>query len=420
MSSEYWLVVLILVVLINLTIRQTLAYLNTFNWQATLPADLVSFYNQAQYDKARAYHRERHKVTLIEQGLRAGIVIVVLLTGFFGQLNAFLGYYVTDPLFQATAYLLVFGTLSGMFSLVFTGYRIFWIEERFGFNRMTLKLFLADKLKGVAVGLVLGLPLFMLLFWSILWLGNAFWLYATALTAFLSLGMAISYTSLILPLFNKLTHLPDGPLKAQLKQFCEQFNFPVSKIYTMNGSLRNSKANAFFSGIGGARSIVLFDTLISQFSRQEIIAILAHETGHYRHRHTLKGMVLSLVASGIWFFLMAQVVFDPGLSSALGADQWHGHLNLLAFTLLYAPVSLAVGVVANHISRKFEYAADAFAARTAGKKPLISSLQRLAGSHLDHLQPHPAYSFVFYSHPPVPARIRALEALYTESRGTVN
>lgn len=420
MKPETWLGLLTGLVLVDFLITQTLAVLNQRNWHTYLPDYLAYYYTPGQYQQARTYHQAKYALGFRSRILSTAAVLVLLVSGGFGGLNNWLTTCIQQPVALGAVYFMLIGALRGFLSVPIDAYRSLVVEERFGFNQMTLATFITDKLKGALVSLILVLPLGALVLWLITALGPGFWLPVTGLVMGLSLIMSLLGTRLILPLFNTLSPLPEGSLKARIKAFAEAHDFPVSGIYTMNGSLRSNKANAFFTGLGRTKKIVLFDTLLDQYSEDEVLAILAHEIGHFKRGHIPKGMVLSALSTALLFFLLSRVAFSEPLSVALGADQAYVHLNLLAFALLYQPVSLGLNILSNALSRRFEYEADAFAAQTAGSAALISGLQRLATRHLDHLNPHPAFTFVYNSHPPVPVRIRALASLQAEAAGDPN
>lgn len=420
MKPEMWLGLLIGLVLLDFLIARTLAVLNQQNWYACMPGYLASYYTPEQYQQARAYHQAKYALGLSTRILSTAGVIVLLVSGGFGWLNSWLTTSIQQPVVLGAVYFGLIGASRGVFSILVDAYRSFVIEERFGFNQMTLTTFISDKLKGALLSLILALPLVALILWLILAFGPGFWLPATVLVLGLSLVMSSLGTRLVLPLFNTLSPLPESPFKEQIRALAQAHDFPVSGVYTINGSLRSNKANAFFTGLGRAKKIVLFDTLLDHYDEDEVLAVLAHEIGHYKRGHIPKGMVLSALSTVLLFFLLSRVAFSEPLSMALGADQAYVHLNLLAFAFLYQPVSLGLNILSNSLSRRFEYEADAFAAQTAGSTPLIRGLQRLATRHLDHLNPHPVFAFVYYDHPPVPVRIQALERLQVEATGDPN
>jgi STE24 endopeptidase len=217
------------------------------------------------------------------------------------------------------------------------------------------------------------------------------------------------YTAWILPLFNKLTPLEEGELKSQLIHYAKSVDFPLQNIFVMDGSKRSSKANAFFSGFGKRKKVVLYDTLLDQHPPDELVAVLAHEVGHYKKKHILLGMITSVLHVGLLLFLLAQFMYNEHLSLALGAEVWSAQLNIIGFTMLFSPISMFLGIGTNWLSRKHEFEADEFAKTTFAGKPLAEALKTLSVKTLSNINPHPWYVFVNYSHPPLLERLERLE-----------
>ncbi len=268
-----------------------------------------------------------------------------------------------------------------------------------------------DKLKGYLLIIIIGGILIYALLWLIEQMGDNFWIYFWLVIAGFTLFMNVFYTSLIVPLFNKLVPLEDGELKSTILDYSKKVNFPLDNIYVIDGSKRSTKANAYFSGLGRKKKIVLFDTLIKNHTTEELLAVLAHEVGHYKKKHIIMGLVTSILQSGLVLFIMSLMIFNPNLSDAFGGQQMSIHLNLLAFFILFSPISHITGIIMNIISRKNEFSADSFAATTFKAKPLQEALKKLSVNNLGNLNPHPWYVFVHYSHPPIIERLNALEAI---------
>jgi STE24 endopeptidase len=297
-----------------------------------------------------------------------------------------------------------------LLSIPLQWYSTFVLEERFGFNKTTTATFWTDKLKGYLLALVLGGPIVSLLLYLIVSLGPGFWIYFLIVISGFSLFINIFYTSLILPLFNKLTPLPDGELKMAIQSYSRNVAFPLSNIFVIDGSKRSSKSNAFFSGLGKKKKIVLYDTLIKNHSTEELVSILAHEVGHYKKKHVIQNYILSILQSALMLFLLSKMITNEQLSLALGGTDLSIHLNLLAFGMLYTPVSKLLGVFHNILSRKNEYEADAYAAETASGTALVSALKNLSLDNLSNLWPHKWFVFFHYSHPPLVQRLRAIQS----------
>jgi STE24 endopeptidase len=290
----------------------------------------------------------------------------------------------------------------------FSLYSTFVIEERYGFNRTTKRTFILDKLKGWILGGVIGGGLLALITWIYMLTGPAFWMIVLGVVTLFSVIMNMFYSNLIVPLFNKQTPLPEGSLRSKIEDFAKSVDFRLDNIFLMDGSRRSSKANAYFTGLGPKKRIILFDTLVNDLSEEEIVAVLAHEVGHNKKKHTITGLVLSVIQTALTLYLFSLFVGSDSFAVALGGDKASFHLGLIAFGILYAPISTLLGLFANVISRKHEYQADRYAREKYNGEALISSLKILSKNNLSNLTPHPAYVFFHYSHPPLLQRIRAL------------
>jgi len=287
-------------------------------------------------------------------------------------------------------------------------YDTFVIEQRFGFNKTTPILFITDKLKGWLLTALIGGGLMALVVWFYLQTTVYFWLWVWLLMSAFMLFMTFFYSSLIVPLFNKQKPLEDGDLKYQINRHAEQAGFRIDKIYTIDGSKRSTKANAYFSGLGRKKRIVLFDTLITELSVDEIVSVLMHEIGHYRKKHIVSSMILSFIQTGIMLYILSLFVSQPVLSQALGVPDTSFHIGLIAFGILYSPISIVIGLMMNIFSRKNEFQADEFAVRLGMGNALISALKKLSVNNLSNLTPHPLYVFFHYSHPTLLQRIRRI------------
>ena len=316
---------------------------------------------------------------------------------------------ITDHvLFLPLVFFAILIIASDILTTPFSIYSTFVIEEKFGFNRTTIKTYVLDKLKGALVGVIIGGGLMMLFIWFYNYTGELFWLWTWGAIAIFMILITMFYASVIVPLFNKLTPLEEGELKTEIITYCKKVGFNLDNLFVMDGSKRSSKANAFFSGLGSKKRIVLYDTLANEYSKEEITAVLAHEIGHYKKKHTLTTMVVSVAQIGVMLFILSLVINKPEFSIALGVKEKSFHLGLLVFSMLYSPLSMLIGVVMNVISRKNEYEADNYAKTTYSADPLVSSLKKLSVDSLSNLTPHPYYVFMNYSHPTLLQRIKAL------------
>ena len=364
MTAGTILYVIIGIVVFDYLLEQWLEYLNLKNKQAKLPDLLRDIYDPKEYQRSLEYQRTVSKFSFITSGFGIALILVVLLTGAFGVLDKWLQPQIQNPILLSLAFFGILGIASDWLNIPLQLYRTFVIEERFGFNKTTYKTFFLDKIKGYMLSLLLGGLVLGLLLYLIMNLGPNFWVYFLIVVAILMLLINLFYTSWIVPLFNKLNPLPDGELKSAIESYSKKIQFPIKNIFVIDGSKRSNKANAFFSGMGKRRKIVLYDTLIEKHTTKELVAVLAHEVGHYKKKHILKGYFLSILQTGVMLFVMSKMIFNQELSIALGSDQMGIHLNLLAFGLLYSPISKTLGVLTNLYSRKNEFEADAYATQT--------------------------------------------------------
>jgi STE24 endopeptidase len=378
-----------------------------------IPELLSDIYNHSQYQKQQQYASESDRFGLWVSFFTFGITLAFLLANGFGWLH-----YLLEPYFEQPALLglVYFATLFGVLDILtmpFNWYSTFVIEQKYGFNTTTVKTYITDKLKGYALAIIIGGALYLLIYWIYVHTGNLFWLLCWALMAAFAVFMALFYSNLIVPLFNKQTPLPQGDLRTAIEEFGARAGFNISNIFVIDGSKRSTRANAYFTGFGPKKRIVLYDTLINDLTTDEVVAVLAHEIGHYKHKHTIVSMILGLVQMGVMFYLLSLFLNNSTFSMALGVSNPQFHISIIVFSMLYSPVSELTGIAMNLYSRKNEYQADAFAARYGLAQPLVAGLKKLATKNLSNLTPHPWYVFVSYSHPPLYERIKALNGNIT-------
>ena len=404
------------ILVFDFVIERILDYLNIKNLSAQLPSNVAGVYETSEYEKSQAYQKEKEKSDQVESSIQFVLYLILLTQGYLGGLYDIITNFVNqsssiNSMSLYASNLFFFGILfivSDILSTPFSIYNTFVIEEKYGFNKSTVKLFVLDKLKGYVLAIIIGGLVISLLLFLIQQLDTSFWWIFWIIISGLIVCLNMFYTSLLLPLFNKLTPLSEGELKNAIQAYCRKENFPVDNIYIMDGSKRSNKANAFFSGFGKKKKIVLFDTLVDQHSIPELIAILAHEAGHFKKKHIIQMMVLSVFQIGVYLFLLSLLIKNENLSIALGATGNSIALNLIGFGLLFSPLSSLTGILVNLLSRKNEYEADAFAAQTSGAADLGVALKNLSKKNLSNLTPHPAYVFLNYSHPPVTQRLDAM------------
>ena len=390
-------------------LSKVLSRLNLKTWDNPLPAEVKDLYDPKKYTEARNYAYANFRVGALSSALSLIITVSVLQNKSFAGLDYLVHSYSPSPIIQALIFFGVIGAFTSIIFLPFDIYQTFVVEEKYGFNKVTPKLFVIDKLKELLLGVVIGGAIIALLTFLFGLLGNLFWLAAWAVVAGISIFVAMFYTSLLLPIFNKLTPLEGGELRASIEKYAAKVNFPLTNIFILDGSKRSTKVNAFFSGLGGKKNIILYDNLVNDINTDEITAVLAHEVGHYKKKHVLKSIVISIAQMGVMFFLFGWLAGNPVMAEVLGAKQNSFHLSLITFSLLYAPVSIITGLLMNLFSRKNEYEADAYAKETYSAAPLISALKKLSVNHLSNLQPHPAFVFFNYSHPTLLQRMRAMK-----------
>ena len=385
-----------------------LSYLNIRSWDKPVPDEIKDLYQEDKFEKAKAYALDNNKVSTISGAISFILTISFLYLKGFAWVDSIAHQVSGQYIIQG---LVFFGIVSGVTSLIglpFDIYSTFVIEEKYGFNKTTPATFIADKVKGLVLGVIIGGGIYALLAYLFQLLGDYFWIAGWLVVSGFSLFIATFYTAVLLPIFNKLTPLENGELRSNIETYSSKVSFPLTNIMVMDGSKRSSKANAFFSGIGSRKSIVLFDTLINDMNTDEITAVLAHEVGHYKKKHVLQSMALSIAQMGVLFFLFGWLARSPLMAEVLGAEENTFYLSLVTFSLLYSPISTIIGMFMNVFSRKNEYEADNYAKTTYGAEPLISALKKLYVNTLGNPQPDPLYVFVNYSHPTLLQRIRAM------------
>jgi len=408
MQPQSILILILIISIVSYVFDQLLDLINLKSQRKDIPKEIESFYEKEKYLKALAYNSERTKFSFLTSAFSFLISGSMLLFGGFGWVDSLLRSYIENQILLALAFFGVLMLVSDIITIPFQWYGIFVIEEKYGFNKTTIKTFITDKLKGYALGAIVGGGLLSLLIYFVLAIGPFFWIWFSIIAAVFILFINMFYTSLILPLFNKLTPLPDGELKKRIEDFSRKVNFPLDNIFIIDGSKRSKKANAFFSGIGRKKKIVLYDTLIANHTTDELVAVLAHEVGHFKKKHIIWGYVLSVSQIVFTLFVLSLMIFNENLSLALGGSQLAIHLNLLAFGILFSPISGVTGLLMNMYSRKNEFEADAYAKETFDGSALMNALKRLSVDSLSNLYPHPWYVFFHYSHPPLLKRLEAL------------
>lgn len=390
---------------------KVLDYLNIKRPVPRVPKTLEEYVNPEKLEKAKEYQWTNYRFGLITGAVAFLVTFLLIISGAFGILDHRLSALIPNPILLSIVFFGIVFIGSDMLSIPFDYYQTFVIEEKYGFNKTTRKTYFLDKIKGYVLSIIVGGGLLALLLFLIHQIGKDFWWQFWLISAIFMVLVNLFYTSWILPIFNKLTPLENGELKEMIIRYAKSVDFPLENIFVLDGSKRSSKANAFFSGFGKRKKVVLFDTLIEQHTPQELVAVLAHEIGHYKKKHILSGMLLSVAQVGLLLFILSEFIFSENMSLALGGSHMAIHLNIIGFTILFSPISTVLGIGMNMISRKNEFEADAYAKTTFDGIPLAEALKTLSVNTLSNINPHPWYVFVHYSHPPLLQRLERLESV---------
>ncbi len=410
MNTWFFIVLLFLVTEYLVHTASTLATLKALS--PVVPDEFAEIYSADEYRKSQQYTEARSRFSLIRSSISFLVLLIFFLAGGFNAVDnlvrtAGYGSIITGLLFTGT---LLF--INGLTQLPFSIYSTFVIEERFGFNTTSVRTFILDILKATILAVLLGGPLLALLLWFFESAGSLAWIYGWLGVTLFSLFIQFLAPILIMPLFNKFSPLEQGPLYEAIYSYAQKEHFALKGIFTMDSSKRSTKLNAFFTGIGKFKKIVFFDTLVERLTTEEIVAVLGHEMGHFKKKHTLKMTSISIAQTGILFFLLSLVLENQGLFEAFHMEHLSVYASLIFFSFLLTPINLIMSLLFNLLSRRHEYEADAYAVQTSRKKDtLISGLKKLCQANLANLTPHPLTVFLEYSHPPILARIEAIKAL---------
>ncbi|MCB9227378.1 MAG: M48 family metallopeptidase [Chitinophagales bacterium] len=399
-------IIIVLIIVFEFIFNKVLDYLNAKSWDSPRPKEVADLFDEQEYEKAKRYAQTKGKVALISGTVSLAVALAMLFFNGFALVDGWAKAITQNQILQALVFFAILVLATMLINLPFGIYNTFVVEEKFGFNKTTPKTFILDFFKGIILSAIVGGILLGALSWAYYKMGNNFWWIAWIIVSTFSLFFATFYTTLIVPIFNKLTPLEDGSLRENIENYAKKVHFPLKNIFVIDGSKRSSKANAFFSGMGKTKAIVLYDTLIANNTDEELTAVLAHEVGHYKMNHIKKSMAISIIQIAVLFFLFAWLSKSDALVAALGVSENSFHISFIAFSLLYAPISMILGIFMNLLSRKNEFEADNFAKTTYSGQALISSLKKLSKKHLSNLTPHPWYVFIHYSHPPLYERIR--------------
>ncbi len=409
MTAETLFYIILGIIFIDFLIDKVLDALNAKHYNDPIPDSLQDVFDEEEYEKSQRYKKANYNFGIVSSTFSVIVLLLFLFLDGFDFVDS-IARSVSDN--SIVIALIFFGIImlgSDILSLPFSWYHTFVIEEKFGFNKTTIKTFIFDKLKGWGMMIVLGGGVLALIVWFYMFAEDDFWWYAWILVAVFSIFLNMFYARLIVPIFNKQTPLPEGSLRDKIEAYAAKEGFTLEKIFVIDGSKRSTKANAYFSGFGNEKRVTLYDTLINDLEDDEIVAVLAHEVGHYKKKHIIINLIISILTTGLTLWILSLFVGNPLLSEALGVEKPGFHIGLVAFGILYSPISEVTGIIMNYLSRKFEYQADNFAKQTFEAQPLISGLKKLSKNSLSNLTPHPAYVFVHYSHPPLYKRFKNLQ-----------
>ena len=405
-------ILLLVIISFQFIIDLVSGILNYSSFDKPLPNNVENIFSENEYSKSQKYKKVNFKFNLVSSVYSFSVLFTVLYFGLLGSLDS----YIRNVTFEneISLSLIFFASvfiISDTLKIPFQLYRVFVIEEQFGFNNTTLKTFIFDKLKSYFISLLIIVILATPLLLFIIFFPSSFWIYFWILISILLIFVNMFYTTLIVPIFNKLEVLGDGDLRKKLDNFSAKVKFPITNIFVINGSKRSKKANAFFSGFGKNKKVVLYDTLIKNHTVDELVAVLAHEIGHYKLNHVKTNMVISIIITGFMLFILSNFIFNSDISYALGGNVSFRHLEIFAFFIIYSPISSIISVLMNIKSRKNEYEADEYAVKNFKKGPMEDALRKLSKDNLTNMTPHPVYEFLNYSHPSISKRLKAIDSI---------
>ena len=402
-------IVIIGVILFEYVLSFVVRTLNIRSLDPNLPEEFSDTFDKEKYKKSQLYAKTNSSFDGISTTFSVVLSLVFILSGFYNSIDLYARSFGLNEIFTGLCFFGLLTIVSDILALPFSLYRTFVIEERYGFNKTTKTTFFVDKLKQYLLMIVIGGPVLGAILYFFESAGDLGWLYVWLFITSFSIIMQPIFNNFIAPMFNKFTPLEDGPLKDKITQYLDKVNFPVKKLEVVDGSRRSAHSNAYFSGFGKSKRIALFDTLVEQLDDDEILAVIAHEVGHYKLKHIHSGIILGSLQTGIMFFILSFFIMNPNLFSVFYMENLSIYASLLFFSMLYAPISILLGVFFMMVSRKNEFSADAYSSETASlPESLISGLKKMSKENLSNLTPHRLNVFLNYSHPPVIDRINAL------------
>ncbi len=408
MEQTYYLII-IFALAVEYLLSTVSSILDMGNIVEEVPTDFQDVYDREKYARSQSYLRDRTRFGIFSSTFSLLLILVVIHTGLFGVLDQFVRVQTNQPILAGLLFFGIIFIIQDIISLPFSIYSTFVIEEKFEFNRTTPKTFVIDKLKGYALTVILGSAVIVPILFFFERFGPRGWWIAWGLVTLFMIAVQPLFVHVIAPLFNKFTPLEEGELRTAIEEYSEKVKFPIGRIDVMDGSKRSGHSNAYFSGLGKSRRIALFDTLLEKHTTEEIISVVAHEVGHYKRKHIIKGTALGILETGVMLFIFNLIMKDAALFAVFGVSDISVYGGLVFFAMLYAPVSMITSLLTTAVSRKNEFEADIFSLQTTeNPQALVNMLKGLAANNLAHLTPHPLKVFLSYSHPPVISRIAAV------------
>ena len=404
-----YLIIILTVLVGKYILDTTVERLNIQNLNPELPEEFREYYDEKKYAKSQEYTREYSRFGLVQHSLNITVIIPFILFGGFNFIDQIVRDFYFNPIITGILYIFILIVLSGMIGLPFDIYKTFVIEEKYGFNKTSIGTFIFDILKGLLLLIIIGGPLFYAVLWFFEKTGDLAPLYVWILITLFEIFITFIAPVVIMPIFNKFTPLEDGELKRKIETYATEHDFKMKGVYTMDGSKRSAKSNAFFTGFGKSRRIVLFDTLIKKHTADELVSVLAHEMGHYKLKHIPKMLIFSTLEKGLILFILSLFLNNRELFNAFRMEELSIYSSLIFFGFLYAPISMLLSILINKLSRTYEYEADKYSFDTTEKGDIfVSALKKLSVDNLSNLTPHPLKVFLHYTHPPVLNRIEAI------------
>ena len=410
LTAEFWYWFFIGLILFNYVFSNILELINSKNWKTHIPDEVKDFYDEKKYNKAREYKIETGRISFFSGTISFLISFGLIWFKGYGYLSNYIDLNFNSAFIKTSVFFLFFYLINFIISIPFSYYSTFYIEEKYGFNKTTIKTFILDKIKSVALSFLIGGTLIFLAMLVLDLFEKGYWLYLwIGLSAFV-VFLNMFYAQLIVPIFNKLTPLDNGMLREKIEKYADKVGYSLKNIFVIDGSKRSTKANAFFSGLGPKKTIALYDTLIEKHSDEELVAVLAHEVGHFKKKHILLTLIISIIQLGLMSYLFEVCMSYNNIAEALGSSEMNFHIGLIAFSFVFSPIGLIIGIFLNILSRKNEFEADDYAKTTYDGNALQLALKKLSVDTLSNLYPHPLYVFVHYSHPPLIKRLSNLKS----------